>query len=79
MFIYSSNEITPLSLFKNAIIDASTENIDVFMCSDIMENNEICYDNVNKFTQTSSVAYLNTFNWECPEISPEQVSCSVWY
>lgn len=74
MFIYTSNEITPLSLFKNAIIDAYGEGADVFMCSDIMENNEVCYDNVNKFTQTTSIAYLNTYNWECPEISPEQIS-----
>ena len=76
MFIYTSNEITPLSLFKNAIIDASNENIDVFTCSDIMENNTVCYDNVNKFTQTKGNLYFNTYNWECPPISPEQIMLS---
>ncbi|AYV76475.1 MAG: N-myristoyltransferase [Terrestrivirus sp.] len=70
---YTSTEITPLSIFKSAIIDASNESIDLFTSTDVMENLEVLYDNFNKFVKGETFVHYNFYNWECPELSPEQV------
>lgn len=73
MYLYSSNEITPLTIYKYAIYHASKENADLFTCTDCEENLEVVYDNFNKFQKGNTYAYFNFFNWECAELSPEQV------
>lgn len=77
MHLYTSTEITPLTIFKSAIISASLENVDMLVCTEVMENMEVVYDNVNKFLKNTmtlgSYQYYNFYNWECPELSPEQV------
>ena len=73
MFMYTSNTITPLMIFKSAIIEAANrDKCDMFTCTDTMENLDVLYDNVNKFIEKSYV-WMNFYNWECPEISCQQL------
>jgi ribosomal protein S18 acetylase RimI-like enzyme/predicted DNA-binding protein YlxM (UPF0122 family) len=70
---YTSTEITPLTIFKSAIISANNESCDLFISTDIMENLEILYDNFNKFVKGDTYIYYNFYNWECAELAPEQL------
>jgi glycylpeptide N-tetradecanoyltransferase len=78
MHTYTSTIITPLTIFKSAIISASIENMDVFTCTDVMENLEILYDNFNKFSKGLSYKWINFYNWECPNISTEQICMPIF-
>ena len=78
MYMYTSNITTPLTIYKSALICANKENIDVFTTTDIMENLEILYDNYSKFSKGITYKWINFYNWECPEISPEHISIPIF-
>ena len=73
MFLYTSDTITPLTIFKYAIYYASKDEADLFVCTDSMENLEVVYDNFNKFTRGNTITNYNFYNWETAEMSPEQL------
>ena len=73
MHTYTSNTMTPLMIYKNTVISANNEGIDLFTTTDMMENLEILYDNFSRFTKGNISLYVNFYNWECKEISPEQL------
>jgi hypothetical protein len=73
MHTYTSNTMTPLMIYKNTMISANNEGIDLFTTTDMMENLEILYDNFSRFTKGNISLYVNFYNWECKEVSPEQL------
>ncbi|AYV83552.1 MAG: N-myristoyltransferase [Hyperionvirus sp.] len=73
MNIYTSLNVTQLTIFKAALLSARDEGMDIFICSDMMENLDVLFDNVSKFTKGSKYLHYNFYNMKCPEISPQQV------
>jgi len=77
MNMYTSLNVTQLTIFKTAILcayeETKNECIDVFTCYDIMENMDILFDNFSKFTRGKKSMYYNLFNITCPQLSPQQI------
>lgn len=73
MFMYTSLNVTQLTIFKSAIRSAYDEGNDIFTCTDIMENTDILYDNLSKFSKGNGYLYYNFYNLTCPQISPQQI------
>ena len=72
MNMYTSINVTQLTIFKSAVKSAYEEKNDVFNCTDIMENMDILFDNFSKFTKGTGYLYYNFYNLSCPELSPQQ-------
>jgi hypothetical protein len=72
MLAYTSIEITPLTLFKYAIVHADDKKCDMFVCEDNGENYNVIFDNLNKFESMNTYVYNNLFNWKAPFIAPDQ-------
>jgi glycylpeptide N-tetradecanoyltransferase len=76
MHMYTSLNVTQLTIFKSAILSAYEEGNDVLNCTDIMENVDILFDNFSRFCKGTGYLYYNFYNLQCPEISPQQI-CKV--
>jgi glycylpeptide N-tetradecanoyltransferase len=73
MHTYTTHNSTQLTIFKSALISAAQENLDIFTVPDTMENMEILYDNVSKFTKSDQFLYYNLYNLNCPTLKPSQI------
>ncbi len=73
MYIYTSNITTPLMIFKNAIISAKKNGMDMIMCNDTCENIDVLYDNLSRFTKGKNGSYVNFYNWANTEMLPNQL------
>lgn len=73
MNMYTSVNVTQLTIFKAALLSARDDLMDIFICSDAMENIDVLYDNVSKFSRGSTVLNHHFLNLKCPEISPQQL------
>ena len=73
MYMYTTLNVTILSVFKSAILQAHNDMFDVLNCTDIMENSEILYDNFSRFKKGSGYLYYNFYNLTCPEMTPQQI------
>lgn len=73
VILYTSNKITPLTIFKNITQCAYLDKCDILTCTDNLENTEIIFDNYSKITSGADYKYYNFYNWNCPDVSSQQV------
>lgn len=74
MYMYTTDVVTQLTIFRAVLKVASEESIDLFCATDAMENTDILFDNLSKFIQGSTFRYYNFFNLKVPDMKPEQIS-----
>jgi glycylpeptide N-tetradecanoyltransferase len=73
MHMYTSLNVTQLTIFKSAMLCAYEQGNDVFNSTDVMENGDILFDNFSKFCKGSGYLYYNFYNLACPDLSPKQI------
>lgn len=77
LHMYTSVNVTQLTIFKSLLTSAKEENIDVLCCNDSLENMDVLFDNYSKFTKGSKYVYLNLFNVQCQSLKPTQICRSI--
>lgn len=76
--MYTTINVTQLTIFKSVALSAYEEKNDVLNVTDIMENSDILFDNFSKFLKGNGYLYYNFYNLTCPKLLPQQV-CKITY
>ena len=73
LHLYTSTNVTQLTIINSLILSAQELDCDVLTLTNIMENNDIICDNLSRFIKDTSHTYYNLYNVRCPDLFPEQI------